>query len=137
MVLIDSVVDHRERTITCATTIRADHPFLDGDTVDVLVCVELVAQSVAAYAGYRDRLAGRPLTHGFLVSCREATFEVSSLGLGDSLRIETSHTWGDERVGSFAGRVSRDGVTVAEVVVGVYRGPLKGATAPAATGTLP
>jgi predicted hotdog family 3-hydroxylacyl-ACP dehydratase len=129
MLLIDAMVDHGERSIACTAAIGPDHPFLEGDgeSVDALLCLELVAQSVAAYAGYRDRLAGRPLRHGFLVSCREATFEVPALRLGDALRIETRHTWGDDLAGSFAGRVLRDGVSVAEVVVGVYRGSLDGA----------
>jgi predicted hotdog family 3-hydroxylacyl-ACP dehydratase len=75
------------------------------------------------------------LTHGFLVSCREATFAVPALAVGDALRIETRHAWGDDRLGSFSGRVMRDGTMVAEVTVGVYRGALETVDAAAAAMT--
>ena len=124
MLLLDSVVSHGEREITCRATIGETHAFLEGGEVDVLVCVELVAQAVAAYVGNRDYVPGEPPKVGFLVSCREATFEVPSLGVGDTLTVEARHVWGDAHVGSFKGRVSRGGATVADVEVGVYRGPL-------------
>jgi predicted hotdog family 3-hydroxylacyl-ACP dehydratase len=124
MLLLDSVVLHGDRAITCEATIREDHPFLEAGEVDVVVCVELVAQAVAAYTGYRDRLAGRRPELGFIVSCREASFEVPSLALGDSLTVEARHVWGEIQVGSFKGTVQRNGATVASVELGVYRGPL-------------
>ncbi len=124
MRLLDSVVAHGEREITCAATIGADHAFLEGSEVDVLVCVELVAQAVAAYVGYQDYLAGRKPKIGFMVSCREASFEVPSLLLGDTLLIEARHVWGEADLGSFKGTVRRGGLVVATVELGVYRGPL-------------
>jgi predicted hotdog family 3-hydroxylacyl-ACP dehydratase len=124
MMLLDSVVAHGERDITCLATIRADHPFLEEGEVDVLVCVELVAQAVAAYAGYRDRLSGRRPELGFIVSCREASFEVPAFALGDALTVEARHVWGEAQVGSFKGTVQRNGAIVAAVELGVYRGPL-------------
>ncbi len=126
MRLLDSVVAHGERTITCAATIGPDHAFLEDGAVDVLVCVELVAQAVAAYVGYQDYLAGRRPKAGFIVSCREASFEVSALALGDSLTVEARHVWGETEVGSFKGSVQRGGIVVATVELGVYRGPSTG-----------
>lgn len=129
MLLLESLVHHEDRTITCTASIGPDHPFLDNGEVDVLVCVELVAQSVAAYAGLRDRVAGRPPKIGFLVSCREATFEVPALSLGDRLTIETRHAWGDDTLGSFKGKVIREGTVLANVEIGVYGGSLDAARA--------
>jgi predicted hotdog family 3-hydroxylacyl-ACP dehydratase len=124
MLLLDSVVALSERDIKCEATIGPDHAFLEEGRVDVLVCVELVAQAVAAYVGYRDYLAGLPPKIGFLVSCREASFEVPELALGDKLAIEARHIWGEDTVGSFKGKVLRGGLTVAAVELGVYRGAL-------------
>jgi predicted hotdog family 3-hydroxylacyl-ACP dehydratase len=129
MVLLDSVVDVGERTIACTVHIGPDHAYLQGNSVDALLCVELVAQAVGAYAGLHDRLEGRTPGPGFLISCREATFEVPVLALGDELRVEARHVWGDDRLGSFVGRVLRGRVTLAEIEVGVYRGPIEGAAA--------
>jgi predicted hotdog family 3-hydroxylacyl-ACP dehydratase len=124
MLLLDSVVGYQDREITCRATIGENHAFLEAGEVDILLCVELVAQAVSAYVGYRDYVAGEPPKLGFLVSCREASFEVPSLALGDTLTVEARHVWGENEVGSFKGRVLRDGKTVAAVELGVYRGPL-------------
>jgi predicted hotdog family 3-hydroxylacyl-ACP dehydratase len=124
MRLLDEVVSHGERRIECRTTIRGDHAFLQDGKVESVVCVELVAQAVAAYVGYQDWLAQRKPQLGFIVSCREATFEAPFLSPGDTLTVEASHTWGESHAGSFKGRVSREGVTIAHVELGVYRGPL-------------
>ncbi len=132
MLLLDAVVDYAQSVIVCTARIDQGHPFLEGEVVDALVCVELVAQTVAAYAGYQDHLAGRAPSLGFLVSCREARFDVATLALGDALRVEARHTWGDDRLGSFAGRVLRKGEEVASIEVGVYRGPLDSVPRPPA-----
>jgi predicted hotdog family 3-hydroxylacyl-ACP dehydratase len=136
MVLLDAVLEVGDRTIACAAHIGPDHAYLQGTTVDALLCVELVAQAVGAYAGLRDRLEGKTPGPGFLISCREATFEVPTIALGDELRVEARHVWGDDRLGSFVGRVLRGGLKLAEVEVGVYRGPIDGAgTGETGTGT--
>ncbi len=137
MRLLDSVVAHGERSIECVTTIRADHAFLDDGKVDVVLCVELVAQAVAAYVGYQDWVTGRKPELGFIVSCREASFEVGSLSLGDTLTVSATHVWGESQVGSFKGNVRRGSVAVAAVELGVYRGPLTGVEAPAGRDAAP
>jgi predicted hotdog family 3-hydroxylacyl-ACP dehydratase len=124
MLLLDSVTSHGERAIACTASIGDDHAFLDDGKVDVLLCIELVAQAVAAYVGHRDLAAGRAPKIGFLVSCREASFEVPALLPGDALAIEARHVWGDGEAGSFKGTVSRGGLTIATVELGVYRGSL-------------
>jgi predicted hotdog family 3-hydroxylacyl-ACP dehydratase len=124
MLLLDSVVSHGEREITCLATIDDSHAFLEDGKVDVLLCVELVAQAVAAYVGKRDLREGRVPQIGFLVSCREASFEVAALFPGDALTVEARHVWGDGDAGSFKGRVTRGGLTLATVELGVYRGSL-------------
>jgi predicted hotdog family 3-hydroxylacyl-ACP dehydratase len=126
MLLLDAVTSHAERAIACTASIGQDHAFLEDGKVDVLLCVELVAQAVAAYVGQRDLAEGRAPKIGFLVSCREASFEVPALFPGDALTIEARHVWGDGDAGSFKGTVSRGGLTIATVELGVYRGSLDG-----------
>jgi predicted hotdog family 3-hydroxylacyl-ACP dehydratase len=124
MLLIDHVVTWVEGSITCAASIGKDHPFLDDGKVDMMVCVELVAQSVAAYAGYADHVRGRPTKVGFLVSCREASFDADGLVAGDELEVTAKHLWGETSLGSFGGHVTRRGVRIATVEIGVFGGSL-------------
>jgi predicted hotdog family 3-hydroxylacyl-ACP dehydratase len=127
MLLIDTVTDWSERSITCTASIGRDHPFLENGEVDMLVCVELVAQSVAAYVGYQDYVKGQPARVGFLVSCREAVFDAPALVVGDQLVITTNHIWGSVTLGSFGGQVTRNGVAIATVEIGVFGGTLESA----------
>jgi predicted hotdog family 3-hydroxylacyl-ACP dehydratase len=124
MLLLDSVTAWADRTITCTASVGPDHPFLEDGEVDIMICVELVAQAVAAYVGYLDYQKGQPAKVGFLISCREAVFDAPALHVGDELEITTNHIWGSVTLGSFGGQVSRNGVRIATVEIGVFGGQL-------------
>jgi predicted hotdog family 3-hydroxylacyl-ACP dehydratase len=124
MLLLDAVNEWSERSITCTASIGPDHPFLENGEVDILVCLELIAQSVAAYVGYQDHVKGQPARVGFLISCREAVFEAPALLVGDQLVITTNHVWGSATLGSFGGQVTRNGVAIATAEIGVFGGSL-------------
>src|SRR4030095_11268061 len=105
MRLLDSVARADATSITCLYTIAHDCPFLEDGRVDVLVCVELIAQTVSAYTGMRMRQRGLPPKVGFFVRCRNADFFEGQLREGDELEITTEHLWGEEPYARFRGHV--------------------------------
>lgn len=123
MRLIDRVIAADEHSVTCETTLTPDFLFLEEKRADVLVCVELVAQTVAAFVGLRQRGEGLPPSAGFLVGCSDAEFLVPHLAEGDRLTISASHLWGGAAFGKFRGHVERHGVRIASMEVSVVRGP--------------
>ncbi len=122
MILIDEVVEAAEGRIAARVTLRPGSMFVEGDRVPAIVAIEYMAQTIGAYAGLRARATGHPPRIGFLLGTRELTLEVDAFAVGDELRIEARHVWGDERIGSFQCEVLRAGRTLASALVNVYEG---------------
>jgi predicted hotdog family 3-hydroxylacyl-ACP dehydratase len=120
MILIDEVVEAAEGLIAARVTLRPTSLFVEGDRVPAIVAIEYMAQTVGAYAGLRARAAGNAPKIGFLLGSRELTLDVDAFAVGDELRIEARHVWGDERIGSFQCEVLRAGRTLASALVNVY-----------------
>lgn len=121
MLLLDRVVAATDRSVTCEVALTKDFVFLENGVADVLVCVELVAQTVGAYVGLQQREKGEPPQTGFLVGCRNAVFSSDCLSEGEQLIVQAEHVWGDGAFGKFAGQVERGGVVIASMDVSVVR----------------
>jgi predicted hotdog family 3-hydroxylacyl-ACP dehydratase len=117
MRLLDSIVGEIDDGLVCKVVVRDDFVFLRDGEAEVVVCVELVAQSVACYAGLRDARRGLPPKNGLLVGCRDARFQGESLRVGDELTVSVKSQWVREPVASFSGRVLRGDELLAEVEV--------------------
>jgi predicted hotdog family 3-hydroxylacyl-ACP dehydratase len=122
MILVDEVVEAAEGRIAARVTLRPTSPFAEDDRVPAIVAIEYMAQTIGAYAGLRARAAGGAPKIGFLLGTRELTLEVDAFDVGDELRVEARHVWGDERIGSFQCEVLRAGRTLASALVNVYEG---------------
>lgn len=117
MRLVDAIVGEVDGALVCRTEIKDDFVFLRDGQAELAVCVELVAQSVACFAGLRDVREGRRPKAGFLVGCRSARFDGEPLRPGDTLDITVKSSWVREPAASFAGRVVRRDAVVADVEV--------------------
>ncbi len=122
MILIDEVVEAAEGRIAARVTLRPASPFVEDGRVPAIVAIEYMAQTIGAYAGLRARAAGGAPKIGFLLGTRELALEVDAFAVGDELRIEALHVWGDEQIGSFRCEVLRAGRTLASALVNVYEG---------------
>ena len=68
MILLDELLEFTPGRVRCAVRLRPDSPLIEGGKVRALVCVEYMAQAVAAYAGMVSRTAGQPPRIGFLLA---------------------------------------------------------------------
>ena len=108
MLLVDKVrsVDLEDRRITCSAIVREDSLFLHRGTLQMCSLVEYMAQTMAAFVGYRGRKAGESTVHrGYLVGARKLEFVEATLLVGDELFIDVREdaTIGD--YGSYLGTV--------------------------------
>ncbi|NVL44969.1 3-hydroxylacyl-ACP dehydratase, partial [Pseudomonas syringae pv. actinidiae] len=72
MILIDQVLDFDEEQINTRLTVRADGLFNQPDgSLPAWLGIELMAQSVAAYAGCQARSKGEAVKLGFLLGSRK------------------------------------------------------------------
>jgi predicted hotdog family 3-hydroxylacyl-ACP dehydratase len=128
MLFIDAVIAGSEDDIACRARIRRDNLFLraPGGWLRSVVCLEYMAQTVAAYAGLHAHRLGQLGAErvGFLVAASRVLLGVPRLELGDELDISASRLWGDADLGKFECAVARGGVRIAEATLSVYRPPL-------------
>jgi predicted hotdog family 3-hydroxylacyl-ACP dehydratase len=130
MILLDELVDFVPGRARCQVRLRPDSPLVEGGRVRALVCVEYMAQAVAAYAGLVSRAAGEAPRIGFLLGTRELQLATGFLLVGDLLAVDVEHVFGDDRIGSFRCRVSRGEEIVAQALLSVYQQAADGALPP-------
>lgn len=90
MLLLDRVIEVGEDRMVCELVILPDSLFCDGQKVGAWVGIEYMAQTIAAMAGWREKVNGRDAQRiGFLLGTRKYTSHVSDFKVGDCLRIES------------------------------------------------
>ena len=86
MILIERVASFDEEQIVTQLTVRSGGLFTRADgSLPAWVGVELMAQSVAAFAGCHARLRGDPVALGFLLGTRKFECNVEQFPAGAEL----------------------------------------------------
>ncbi|MBX8485903.1 hotdog family protein [Pseudomonas cichorii] len=97
MILIDQVLSFDEEQIQTRVTVRPDGLFSQPDgNLPAWIGVELMAQSVAAYAGCQARLKGEPVQLGFLLGSRKYECNVGHFPAGSELTIKATRSLQDD-----------------------------------------
>ena len=101
MILIDRLVQADGSTTVCEVTIGPHSMFLQADGVPAFVGIEYMAQTVAAHGGYQSYLEGQPIAVGLLLGTRRLETHCQFFELGQTLRIEATHIWGQHELMRF------------------------------------
>lgn len=97
MILVDQVLRCGDEDIETQLCVRPGGLFSQADgSLPAWVGIELMAQSVAAYAGYQARLAGAPVELGFLLGTRKYECNVERFPAGSLLHIHASRSLQDD-----------------------------------------
>ncbi|WP_449125040.1 hotdog family protein [Pseudomonas viridiflava] len=97
MILIDQVLAFDEEQIQTCLTVRAGGLFNEADgSLPAWVGVELMAQSVAAFAGCQARSKGDAVKLGFLLGSRKFECDVAHFPLGSELNIHAVRSLQDD-----------------------------------------
>ncbi len=121
MRLIERVVAvDDQKAITAATTSPA-WPLYGEGSVDVLVTIELAAQTAALLEGWKRLRSGRGGTSGWLVGIKSAEFGVSRLPVPATLITEVAKSYALEGYAVFGGTVRLDERIVATLNVQALR----------------
>ncbi|WP_122690267.1 hotdog family protein [Pseudomonas viridiflava] len=97
MILIDQVLAFDEEQIQTCLTVRAGGLFNEADgSLPAWVGVELMAQSVAAFAGCQARSKGDAVKLGFLLGSRKFDCNVAHFPLGSELNIHAVRSLQDD-----------------------------------------
>lgn len=97
MMLLDRIVAFDADNIVCALTVKPGGLFSTQDgSLPAWLGVELMAQSIAAWAGCQARMEQRPVSAGFLLGTRHYVCDVDFFPPGSELRIEATREFHDE-----------------------------------------
>ena len=124
MILIDHVLAFDEEQIETRLTVRAGGLFNREDgSLPAWVGVELMAQSVAAFAGCHARVQGHEVVLGFLLGTRKFECNVEHFPLGAELRIHAQRSLEDDNgMGVFECHLTGTGIQ-ASARLNVFRPP--------------
>ena len=120
MLLLDAVTHFEDDAAECSVTIRESSTFFERGGVPAWVALEYCAQCIAAFAGLRARDGGGKPRMGLLVAARDLTLHTDMFRAGETLLVRARREFGEERVGRFECRVTRDGAVVATASLSVY-----------------
>jgi predicted hotdog family 3-hydroxylacyl-ACP dehydratase len=112
MILIDQVLAFDEEQIHTRLTVRPGGLFNQADgSLPAWVGVELMAQSVAAYAGCRARVRGNAVELGFLLGTRKFECNVEHFPAGTELTIHALRSLEDDNgMGIFECHINAPGI---------------------------
>ena len=124
MILIDSIERFDDEQIYTRLTVKPDGLFnLPDGSLPAWVGIELMAQSVAAFAGCHARQKGNPVALGFLLGTRKFECNVEAFPAGSELTIHGIRSLEDDNgMGVFECHINAPGIE-ASARLNVFRPP--------------
>ena len=124
MILIDSIERFDDEQIYTRLTVKSEGLFnLPDGSLPAWVGVELMAQSVAAFAGCHARQKGNPVELGFLLGTRKFECNVEAFPAGTELSIHGLRSLEDDNgMGVFECHIHGEGIH-ASARLNVFRPP--------------
>ena len=122
MLLLDRLLDYQGMRVRCETRVGARHSLLldEQGNLPAWVGLELMAQTIAAWAGMRGRERGEPVRIGMLLGSRQYQSQLASFAAGDLLVIEAHCLLEDGGMASFECRILRGDEPCAEARLSTY-----------------
>ena len=123
MLLLERLCAATATTARCEVRVgEALALFLDADgALPGWVGIELMAQTIAAWAGMQGRLRGEPVRIGMLLGTRKYRCQPTSFAAGALLTIEASCLLQDGGMASFECRILQDGRECATARLSTYQ----------------
>jgi predicted hotdog family 3-hydroxylacyl-ACP dehydratase len=121
MRFLDAVITvDAEKAVTSAT-VTEDWPLYAEGSVDILVTIELVAQTAALLEGWKRLQSKRGGATGWLVGIKSADFRCPRLVVPTTLITEVVRSYALEGYAVFTGTVSSGAESVAAMQIQAFR----------------
>lgn len=123
MLLLDHICTVDASQVRCETRVGPRHALLlDGEGhLPAWAGIELMAQTIAAWAGKQGRLRGEPVRIGMLLGTRKYRCQPARFAAGALLTIEASCLLQDGGMASFECRILQDGQECATARLSTYQ----------------
>jgi len=122
LLLIDTVLEADAEHCTSSTRVDGRAWYADPEgAMPAWFGLELMAQTIAAYSGQRNRARGLAPKYGYLLGTREYRSEVAAFPAGAVLEVEARVHYSDALgLSAFACELRRDGALLAHAILKVY-----------------
>lgn len=121
MRLIDGVIAVDDQKAVTVATATEDWPLYRAGSVDILVTIELVAQTAAVLEGWKRLQDNRGGATGWLVGIKKADFRHPRLTVPATLITEAARSYALEGYAVFTGTVRKGSEVVATMQVQALR----------------
>ena len=88
MVFVDRLIEANENFAIAELLIQPDLMFCDAQGLPTWSSIELMAQTISAYAGHKGQMLGLPPKIGFLLGTRKMQLPLPYFALGETVRIK-------------------------------------------------
>jgi predicted hotdog family 3-hydroxylacyl-ACP dehydratase len=110
MMLLNRIIAFEPESMVAEVLVRGDGLIGDSRTVPAWAGIEYMAQTVAALGGMKRRLAGKPITLGFLLGTRRYECNVGEFAVGTILTVSVKRLIQDQGLGVFDCRIDAEGI---------------------------
>ena len=122
MAFLGRLLEHSTDDVACEVIPGIhDRLFVRNGTVDAIIGVEYMAQTVAAFAGLSAPDEQSRPDIGYLIATKQLSFACASFEVGRPLRVYARRYWGDTRLGCFETRISSGDEILARSSMTVYQ----------------
>lgn len=123
MKLIDSIIEVNEDGAVSESTVTEKWPLIEGDSINPIVLIELVAQTAGICIGWEELKKKRKNTEGegWLAGVKEALFYWERIPLGSQIITEVKRVFDFENYHEISGMVNVGGDLVGKVSVQVVK----------------
>lgn len=102
MVFIDHLIEVNDGYAIAELTIRPELMFCEAEGLPTWASIEIMAQTVSAYSGWRGRQLQQQPKVGFLLGTRKLQLLFPYFAIGESLKIRVEQQYLHEGLGQFA-----------------------------------
>lgn len=123
MKLVDSIIEVDEEGDVSKSTVTGKWPLVEGDSMNSIVLVELVAQTAGICIGWEEHKKKGKNTEGkgWLAGVKEAVFHRGKIPLGSQIITEVRRVFDFENYHEVLGLIRIDGDLVGKVSVQVVK----------------
>ncbi|WP_087019020.1 hypothetical protein [Thaumasiovibrio subtropicus] len=122
MVMLDGLVAVSDKGATCEAFVGSDNLYFDATQqhIPAWIGLEMMAQAVAAKAGYRSWLEGLPPSQGMLLGTRRYTTYCTGFKQGSRLEVLVSEQADLGEMVRYSGKISCNGKLLAECGMNLF-----------------
>lgn len=116
MVFIDHILEIGDNFVVAELLIHSDLMFCDSQGLPTWASIELMAQTISAYAGLQGKKNKQPPKIGFLLGTRKLRLPFEYFELGKTLRIKAEQQYLYEGLGQFACEIQYENHTISAML---------------------